>query len=199
MPASPLPRTTGRSGRRAGEGARRIFDDTNEKLGLLQKQVQKDEEMKALEAQMATEKSASETAERVGDAELALKTADTVNAPKYAPEIYKEAQEILAEAEERDAGRPDATGPDQRHHRARRQPRTRPRRPSRAMLAIRRRKKTASGPMRFMPRPAAVPGVTVPSRHSRLARTHDEFPSRLKRCSPEADRRSPGQGRVLDP
>ncbi len=80
------------------EKAQKDLDDTNEKLGLLQKQVQKDEEMKALEAQMAAEKSASETAERVADAELALKTADTVNAPKYAPEIYKEAQEILAKA-----------------------------------------------------------------------------------------------------
>jgi outer membrane protein OmpA-like peptidoglycan-associated protein len=67
------------------EKAQKDLDDTNEKLGLLQKQVQKDEEMKALEAQMAAEKSASETAE-------------TVNAPKYAPEIYKEAQEILAKA-----------------------------------------------------------------------------------------------------
>lgn len=92
------------------EKVQKDLDDTNEKIGLLQKQVQKDEAMKALEAQMAADRKANddklaqeklrgETAEKVGDAELALKTAETVNAAKYAPEIYKEAQEILAKAQ----------------------------------------------------------------------------------------------------
>lgn len=92
------------------EKVQKDLDDTNEKIGLLQKQVQKDEAMKALEAQMAADKKAneeklsqeklrSETAEKVADAELALKTAETVNAAKYAPEIYKEAREILAKAQ----------------------------------------------------------------------------------------------------
>jgi outer membrane protein OmpA-like peptidoglycan-associated protein len=92
------------------EKVQKDLDDTNEKIGLLQKQVQKDEAMKALEAQMAADKKSneeklsqeklrSETAEKVADAELALKTAETVNAAKYAPEIYKEAQEILGKAQ----------------------------------------------------------------------------------------------------
>jgi outer membrane protein OmpA-like peptidoglycan-associated protein len=99
------------------EKVQKELDDTNEKIGLLQKQVQKDEAMKALEAQMAADKKANEeklaqeklraeTAEKVSDAELALKAAETVNAPKYAPDIYKEAKEILAKAQsEMEAGR----------------------------------------------------------------------------------------------
>ncbi len=92
------------------EKVQKDLDDTNEKIGLLQKQVKKDEEMKALEAQMAADKKSnedklaqeklrSETAEKVGDAELALKTAETVNAAKYAPEVYNQAKEILAKAQ----------------------------------------------------------------------------------------------------
>jgi outer membrane protein OmpA-like peptidoglycan-associated protein len=92
------------------EKVQKDLDDTNEKIGLLQKQVQKDEAMKALEAQMAADKKAnedklaqeklrSETAEKIADAELALKTAETVNAAKYAPEIYKQAHDILAKAQ----------------------------------------------------------------------------------------------------
>jgi len=92
------------------EKVQKDLDDTNEKIGLLQKQVQKDEAMKALEAQMAADKKSNEeklsqeklrsdTAEKVTDAELALKTAETVNAAKYAPEIYKEAKEILTKAQ----------------------------------------------------------------------------------------------------
>ena len=85
------------------EKVRKELDDTNEKIGLLKKQVQKDEALKALEAQMATEKKTSEdkmvTAEKVADAELALKTAETVNAAKYSPEIYREAKEILGKAQ----------------------------------------------------------------------------------------------------
>jgi outer membrane protein OmpA-like peptidoglycan-associated protein len=85
------------------EKVQKELDDTNEKIGLLQKQVQKTEELKALEAQMAADKKASDeklvTAEKVADAELALKTAETVNAAKYAPEVYKQAKEILAKAQ----------------------------------------------------------------------------------------------------
>ena len=92
------------------EKAQKDLDDTNEKIGLLQKSVHKDEEMKALEAQMAADKKANddklsqeklraETADKVSDAELAVKTAETVNAAKYAPELYKSAKEILAKAQ----------------------------------------------------------------------------------------------------
>ena len=97
--------------------AQKDLDDENEKIGLLQKlkqeqnkQSQKNEEMKALEAQMAVDKKANEdkltqeklrgeTADKVSDAELAVKTAETVNAAKYAPELYKSAVQILAKAQ----------------------------------------------------------------------------------------------------
>ena len=97
--------------------AQKDLDDENEKIGLLQKlsqeknkQVQKDEEMKALEVQMAADKKANDeklaneklradTGDRISDAELAIKTAETVNAAKYAPELYKSAMQILAKAQ----------------------------------------------------------------------------------------------------
>jgi outer membrane protein OmpA-like peptidoglycan-associated protein len=92
------------------ERVQKDLDDMNEKIGLLNKQLQKDEEMKALEGQMAADKRANEekltqeklraeTADKVSDAELALKTAETVNAGKYAPELYQSAKGILAKAQ----------------------------------------------------------------------------------------------------
>src|ERR1019366_4661919 len=82
------------------EKVQKDLDDTNEKIGLLNKQLQKDEAMKALEGQMAADKRSNEeklaqeklrgeTTDKVSDAELALKTAETVNAGKYAPELYR--------------------------------------------------------------------------------------------------------------
>ena len=97
--------------------AQKDLDDENEKIGLLQKlsqqktkEEQKNEEMKALEAQMAADKKSNEdkltqeklraeTGDRISDAELAVKTAETVNAAKYAPELYKSAAQILAKAQ----------------------------------------------------------------------------------------------------
>jgi outer membrane protein OmpA-like peptidoglycan-associated protein len=92
------------------EKVQKDLDDTNEKIGLLNKQLQKDEAMKALEGQMAADKRANEekltqeklrgeTTDKVSDAELALKTAETVNAGKYAPELYQSAKDILAKAQ----------------------------------------------------------------------------------------------------
>jgi outer membrane protein OmpA-like peptidoglycan-associated protein len=85
------------------EKVQKDIDDMNEKIGLLQKQVQKDAEMKALESEMTEklgqEKLKAETSDKVSDAELALKTAETVNAAKYAPELYKSAAQILAKAQ----------------------------------------------------------------------------------------------------
>lgn len=86
------------------------LDDMNEKIGLLQKNVQKNEEMKALEAQLAADRKANEdklsqeklraeTGDKVSEAELAIKTAETVNAAKYAPELYASAKQILAKAQ----------------------------------------------------------------------------------------------------
>jgi outer membrane protein OmpA-like peptidoglycan-associated protein len=83
----------------------------NETIVALNKAVQMTEEMKALEAQMAAdrksneaqlaqEKLRAETSDRISDAELAVKTAETVMASKYAPEMYKQAVEILAKAQQ---------------------------------------------------------------------------------------------------
>jgi outer membrane protein OmpA-like peptidoglycan-associated protein len=84
--------------------------DENEKIGLLNKAAQKNEEMKALEAQLAADKKSNEeklaqeklraeTAEKISEAELAVKTADTLDAEKYAAELYKSAAQILAKAQ----------------------------------------------------------------------------------------------------
>jgi len=103
------------------EKVQKELDDTNEKIGLLKKLNEKtallmaeesskneaakkaEEERKALEAQMEADKKAMgekmAASDKVSDAELALKTAETVNAPKYAPELYKAAAEILARAQ----------------------------------------------------------------------------------------------------
>lgn len=83
----------------------------NETIVALNKAVQMTEEMKALEAQMAADKKANDeklaseklradTGDRISDAELAVKTAETVMASKYAPEMYKQAVEILAKAQQ---------------------------------------------------------------------------------------------------
>jgi outer membrane protein OmpA-like peptidoglycan-associated protein len=92
------------------EKVRKDLDDENEKIGLLNKAVHQNEEMKALAAQMAVDKKSNEeklaqeklraeTSDRVSDAELAVKTADTLDAEKYAPELYKSAIQILAKAQ----------------------------------------------------------------------------------------------------
>jgi outer membrane protein OmpA-like peptidoglycan-associated protein len=92
------------------EKVQKDLDGENEKIMLLNKAAQKGEEMKALEAQMAADKKANEeklaqeklradTGDRVSEAELAVKTADTLNAEKYAPELYKSAVEILHKAQ----------------------------------------------------------------------------------------------------
>jgi outer membrane protein OmpA-like peptidoglycan-associated protein len=103
------------------EKVQKELDDTNEKIALLNKlrheqtlrqveEGQKNEEMKALEAQMAADKKSNEeklaqeklkaeTTDKISEAELAMKTAETLNAPKYAPELYKSAAETLARAQ----------------------------------------------------------------------------------------------------
>jgi len=92
------------------EKVQKDLDSEKEKIMLLNKAAQKSEEMKTLEAQMAADKKANEeklaqeklraeTNDRVSEAELAVKTADTLNAEKYAPELYKSAVEILQKAQ----------------------------------------------------------------------------------------------------
>ena len=92
------------------EKVQKELDSENEKIMLLSKAVQKSDEMKTLEAQMAADKKANEeklaqeklraeTGDRLSEAELAVKTADTLDAEKYAPELYKSAVDILHKAQ----------------------------------------------------------------------------------------------------
>jgi DNA-binding protein H-NS len=64
------------------------LDTINETIGLLHQTAQAREEQKAMEAQMEADRKAaaekSETADKISAAELALKTADTVQASTYA-------------------------------------------------------------------------------------------------------------------
>ena len=92
------------------EKVQKDLDSENEKIMLLSKAVQKNDEMKTLEAQMAADKKSNEeklaqeklraeTGDRLSEAELAVKTADTLDAEKYAPELYKSAVDILHKAQ----------------------------------------------------------------------------------------------------
>jgi outer membrane protein OmpA-like peptidoglycan-associated protein len=78
------------------------LDSVNETIGLLHQTAQAREEQKAMEAQMEADKKLStdkaETADKISAAELALKTADTVQAANYAKAEYQAASETLARA-----------------------------------------------------------------------------------------------------
>ena len=79
------------------------LDGINETIGLLHQTAQAREEQKAMEAQMeADRKMASDkadTADKISAAELALKTADTVQASTYAKAEYTTAADTLARAQ----------------------------------------------------------------------------------------------------
>jgi outer membrane protein OmpA-like peptidoglycan-associated protein len=78
------------------------LDAVNETIGLLNQTAQAREEQKAMEAQMEAEKklatNKAETADKISAAELALKTADTVQAATYAKAEYTAAADTLARA-----------------------------------------------------------------------------------------------------
>ncbi len=100
------------------EKVQKDLDDMNEKIGLLRKlheqtaqSAEAAAERKALEAQMEAEKKAlaeqaeqekvkAATAEKISDAELALKSADTVQAATYAKAEYTSAADTLARAQQ---------------------------------------------------------------------------------------------------
>jgi outer membrane protein OmpA-like peptidoglycan-associated protein len=85
------------------EKAQKELDAINETIGLLHQTAQAREEQKAMEAQMEADRKAaadkSETADKISAAELALKTADTVQASTYAKAEYTAAADTLARAE----------------------------------------------------------------------------------------------------
>ena len=85
------------------EKAQKELDAINETIGLLHQTAQAREEQKAMEAQMEADRKAaaekSETADKISAAELALKTADTVQASTYANATYTAAADTLARAE----------------------------------------------------------------------------------------------------
>jgi outer membrane protein OmpA-like peptidoglycan-associated protein len=86
------------------EKTQKELDAINETIGLLHQTAQAREEQKAMEAQMEADRKAaaekSETADKISAAELALKTADTVQASTYANAAYTAAADTLARAEE---------------------------------------------------------------------------------------------------
>jgi outer membrane protein OmpA-like peptidoglycan-associated protein len=85
------------------EKTQKELDAINETIGLLHQTAQAREEQKAMEAQMEADRKAaadkSETADKVSAAELALKTADTVQASNYARAEYTAAADTLARAQ----------------------------------------------------------------------------------------------------
>ncbi|MGA9652409.1 MAG: OmpA family protein [Polyangia bacterium] len=79
------------------------LDAVNEAIGLLNQTAQAKEEQKAMEAQMDADRKMaadkSDTADKISAAELALKTADTVQASTYAKAEYSAASDTLARAQ----------------------------------------------------------------------------------------------------
>jgi outer membrane protein OmpA-like peptidoglycan-associated protein len=79
------------------------LDAVNETIGLLHQTAQAKEEQKSLEAQMEADRKTAtdkaETADKISAAELALKTADTVQASSYAKAEYTAAADTLARAQ----------------------------------------------------------------------------------------------------
>ena len=79
------------------------LDAVNETIGLLNQTAQAKEEQKSIEAQMEADRKLSadksETADKISAAELALKTADTVQASTYAKAEYTAAADTLARAQ----------------------------------------------------------------------------------------------------
>jgi outer membrane protein OmpA-like peptidoglycan-associated protein len=72
----------------------------NESLTYLKRLQQQESGRGELEKQLASERQKAAAAEKVGDAELALKTADTMNAQKHAKGPYSAAVDLLARAQQ---------------------------------------------------------------------------------------------------
>jgi outer membrane protein OmpA-like peptidoglycan-associated protein len=72
----------------------------NEQLGLLKRLQAQTVELGAEKKQLEVERQKGIAAEKIGDAELALKTADTINASKHAKPQYTAAVDLLARAQQ---------------------------------------------------------------------------------------------------
>jgi outer membrane protein OmpA-like peptidoglycan-associated protein len=72
----------------------------NEQLGLLKRLQAQTAELGAGKQQLETERQKGIAAEKIGDAELAIKTADTLNASKHAKPQYSAAMDLLARAQQ---------------------------------------------------------------------------------------------------
>jgi outer membrane protein OmpA-like peptidoglycan-associated protein len=72
----------------------------NEQLALLKRLQTQTAELGAEKVQLETERQKGIAAEKVGDAELAIKTADAINASKYAKAQYTAAVDLLARAQQ---------------------------------------------------------------------------------------------------
>jgi outer membrane protein OmpA-like peptidoglycan-associated protein len=72
----------------------------NEQLALLKRLQAQSVELGAEKKQLETERQKGIAAEKIGDAELALKTADTINASKHAKPQYTAAVDLLARAQQ---------------------------------------------------------------------------------------------------
>jgi Outer membrane protein and related peptidoglycan-associated (lipo)proteins len=85
------------------EKVQKELDAVNETIGLLHQTAQAKDEQKALAAQMEADRKTAtdkaETSDKISAAELALKTADTVQASTYAKAEYTAAADTLARAQ----------------------------------------------------------------------------------------------------
>jgi outer membrane protein OmpA-like peptidoglycan-associated protein len=72
----------------------------NEQLALLKRLQAQTVELGAEKKQLETERQKGIAAEKIGDAELALKSADTINASKHAKSQYTAAVDLLARAQQ---------------------------------------------------------------------------------------------------
>jgi len=85
------------------EKVQKELDAVNETIGLLHQTAQAKDEQKAMETQMEVDKKLAtdkaDTADKISAAELALKTADTVQASTYAKAEYTAAADTLARAQ----------------------------------------------------------------------------------------------------
>jgi outer membrane protein OmpA-like peptidoglycan-associated protein len=76
------------------------LSNLNDQLALLKRLQAQGAELGAEKKQLEVERQKGVAAEKVGDAELAIKTADTVNASKHAKSQYQAAVDMLARAQQ---------------------------------------------------------------------------------------------------
>jgi outer membrane protein OmpA-like peptidoglycan-associated protein len=78
----------------------RDLSQLNDNLALLKRLQARDAELAGAGKQLEVERQKASAAEKIGDAEVALKTADTMNAKKHAGGQYQAAVDLLARAQQ---------------------------------------------------------------------------------------------------